>query len=77
MRRSDGSTRRDDEVLTIGSEKGMKTLGIRPVKAIAENPRRSIDFYSGVLGLRLVKVTRLFEGPGASAFLGSHPMKRL
>ena len=45
MRRSDGSTRRDDEVLTCGSKKRMngKSRHSSQFEAIADNPRRSID----------------------------------
>src|SRR2546421_11318552 len=32
-------------------------LGIHHVTAIADDPQRNIDFYTGVLGLRLVKLT--------------------
>ena len=33
------------------------TPGIHHVTAIAGDPQANIDFYSGVLGLRLVKLT--------------------
>ena len=46
-----------------------KTLGIHHVKAIADNPRRSIDFYTGVLGLRLVKITVNFRRSGRLSLL--------
>jgi glyoxalase family protein len=39
-------------------------LGIHHVTAIASDPQRNIDFYTGVLGLRLVKVTVNFDDPG-------------
>jgi len=38
-------------------------LGIHHVTAIAGNPQRNIDFYTGVLGLRLVKLTVNFDDP--------------
>lgn len=38
-------------------------LGIHHITAIAKNPQRNIDFYSGVLGLRLVKQTVNFDDP--------------
>lgn len=39
--------------------------GIHHVTVIAGDPQRNIDFYSQVLGLRLVKVTVNFDDPGA------------
>jgi glyoxalase family protein len=38
-------------------------LGIHHVTAIAGDPQSNIDFYAGVLGLRLVKVTVNFDDP--------------
>lgn len=38
-------------------------LGIHHVTAIASDPQQNIDFYTGVLGLRLVKVTVNFDDP--------------
>ncbi len=38
-------------------------LGIHHVTAIAGEPQRNIDFYAGMLGLRLVKVTVNFDDP--------------
>ncbi len=38
--------------------------GIHHVTAIAGDPQRNIDFYCGVLGLRLVKLTVNFDDPG-------------
>jgi len=40
-------------------------LGIHHVTAIAGNPQQNLDFYTGVLGLRLVKLTINFDDPGA------------
>ena len=40
-----------------------KILGIHHVTAIASDPQRNIDFYGGVLGLRLVKRTVNFDDP--------------
>lgn len=37
--------------------------GIHHVTAITANPQANIDFYSGVLGLRLVKLTVNFDDP--------------
>src|SRR3954447_3434333 len=39
-------------------------LGIHHVTAIAGEPQPNVDFYAGVLGLRLVKVTINFDDPG-------------
>ena len=41
----------------------MSVLGIHHVTAIASDPQRTLDFYSGVLGLRLVKRTVNFDDP--------------
>ncbi|GCF08377.1 ring-cleaving dioxygenase [Dictyobacter arantiisoli] len=38
-------------------------LGMHHVTAIASDPQRNIHFYTGVLGLRLVKVTVNFDDP--------------
>src|ERR671917_1088187 len=38
--------------------------GIHHVTAIAGDPQRNVDFYTGVLGLRLVKTTVNFDDPG-------------
>lgn len=40
------------------------TPGIHHVSTIAGDPQRNVDFYAGVLGLRLVKVTVNFDDPG-------------
>jgi catechol 2,3-dioxygenase-like lactoylglutathione lyase family enzyme len=42
-----------------------RTAGIHHVTAIAGDPQRNIDFYAGLLGLRLVKLTVNFDDPGA------------
>ena len=39
-------------------------LGIHHVTAIAGDPQTNLDFYAGVLGLRLVKLTVNFDDPG-------------
>lgn len=39
--------------------------GIHHVTAIAGDPQRNVDFYAGVLGLRLVKRTVNFDDPNA------------
>jgi glyoxalase family protein len=38
--------------------------GIHHVTALAGDPQRNLDFYTGVLGLRLVKLTVNFDDPG-------------
>jgi len=38
-------------------------LGIHHVTAIARDPQKNIDFYTGILGLRLVKITVNFDDP--------------
>ena len=43
-------------------------LGIHHITAIADDPQTNIDFYTGVLGLRLVKVTVNFDDPGSYHF---------
>src|SRR3712207_7108405 len=41
-----------------------KPTGIHHVTAIGGDPQRNVDFYVGVLGLRLVKKTVNFDDPG-------------
>ena len=43
----------------------MKLLGIHHITAIATDPQRNLDFYTQVLGLRLVKRTVNFDDPGS------------
>ena len=43
-------------------------LGIHHVTAIATDPQRNLDFYAGMLGLRLVKLTVNFDDPGTYHF---------
>jgi catechol 2,3-dioxygenase-like lactoylglutathione lyase family enzyme len=40
-------------------------LGIHHITAIADDPQANIDFYTGLLGLRLVKITVNFDDPGS------------
>jgi glyoxalase family protein len=42
--------------------------GLHHVTAIASDPQRNLDFYTGLLGLRLVKLTVNFDDPGAYHF---------
>jgi len=41
-----------------------KTAGIHHVTAIVGHPQENVDFYAGVLGLRMVKKTVNFDDPG-------------
>lgn len=44
------------------------TAGIHHITAIAGDPQRNLDFYTGVLGLRLVKLTVNFDDPSTYHF---------
>jgi glyoxalase family protein len=46
----------------------MNIAGLHHVTAIAGEPQRNLDFYAGVLGLRLVKRTINFDDPGSYHF---------
>jgi len=46
----------------------MQHRGIHHVTAIAGSTRRNLGFYTGVLGLRLVKKTVNFDDPGSYHF---------
>ena len=41
-----------------------KTAGIHHISAIVGHPQEVVDFYAGILGLRLVKKTINFDDPG-------------
>ncbi|MGZ4161101.1 MAG: ring-cleaving dioxygenase [Neobacillus sp.] len=41
-----------------------KTIGIHHITAIVGHPQDNVDFYAGILGLRLVKQTVNFDDPG-------------
>jgi glyoxalase family protein len=41
-----------------------RIAGIHHITAIASDPQRNVDFYTQVLGLRLVKLTVNFDDPG-------------
>jgi glyoxalase family protein len=48
-------------------------LGIHHVTAIASDPQRNLDFYTELLGLRLVKRTVNFDDPGTyHLYFGDH-----
>jgi glyoxalase family protein len=46
----------------------MKITGLHHVTAIATSPQHNLDFYAGLLGLRLVKRTINFDDPGTCHF---------
>src|ERR1019366_5930334 len=46
----------------------MKIPGIHHITAIASDPQKNLDFYTRVLGLRLVKLTVNFDDPGTYHF---------
>jgi glyoxalase family protein len=46
----------------------VKLLGIHHITAIASEPQRNLDFYTEVLGLRLIKQTINFDDPGSYHF---------
>jgi glyoxalase family protein len=43
-------------------------IGLHHVTAIASDPQRNLDFYTGVLGLRFIKRTINFDDPGTYHF---------
>jgi glyoxalase family protein len=43
-------------------------VGLHHVTAIASNPRRNLDFYTEIHGLRFVKRTVNFDNPGSYHF---------
>src|SRR6266498_4563569 len=45
-----------------------KIVGLHHVTAITNDPQRNLDFYIGLLGLRLVKRTVNFDDPGTYHF---------
>ena len=47
---------------------GKAVSGIHHVTAIAGDPQRNLDFYTGTLGLRLVKFTVNYDDPGTYHF---------
>ncbi|HET7657044.1 MAG TPA: ring-cleaving dioxygenase [Bacillales bacterium] len=46
----------------------VRTKGIHHITAIVGDPQENVDFYAGVLGLRLVKKTVNFDDPGTYHF---------
>jgi glyoxalase family protein len=50
-----------------------RITGIHHITAIASDPQRTLDFYTQVIGLRLVKLTVNFDDPGTYHFyFGDH-----
>lgn len=45
-----------------------RTAGVHHITAIVGHPQENVDFYAGVLGLRLVKKTVNFDDPGTYHF---------
>jgi len=43
----------------------MKILGLHHITLISANAQRTVDFYTGILGLRLIKQTVNFDDPSA------------
>ena len=43
----------------------MTILGLHHITLVCSNAQQTVDFYSGVLGLRLVKQTVNFDDPGS------------
>jgi glyoxalase family protein len=50
-----------EERIMNSEKKGQGVLGIHHVTAIARDPQKNFDFYAGILGLRLVKMTVNFD----------------
>src|SRR5690625_3892432 len=46
----------------------VKTAGIHHITAIVGHPQENVDFYAGVLGLRMVKKTINYDDPGTYHF---------
>ncbi|MDQ3873563.1 MAG: ring-cleaving dioxygenase [Thermoproteota archaeon] len=53
----------DDKKKYSNNKSQRDVLGIHHVTAIASDPQRNIDFYTQILGLRLVKLTVNFDDP--------------
>lgn len=51
----------------------MQTSGIHHITSITRDAQKTVDFYAGILGLRLVKRTVNFDGPGTyHLYFGDH-----
>jgi glyoxalase family protein len=62
------STRFAPRVVVSKIEISDEIGGIHHITAIASDPQRTLDFYTQVLGLRLVKLTVNFDDPGTYHF---------
>jgi glyoxalase family protein len=51
----------------MAADASVRIPGIHHISAICGDPQTNIDFYSDVLGLRLVKKTVNYDDPGACA----------
>ncbi len=60
MQQSEDTSKRNNETNKSGQK---DVLGIHHVTAIASDPQKNIDFYTQILGLRLVKLTVNFDDP--------------
>src|SRR3954466_7649747 len=48
-------------------------MGIHHITAIAGDPQKNLDFYAGMLGLRLIKLTVNFDDPATyDLYYGAH-----
>ena len=62
--RQDNDTHKSDNNSKEEKNNNQKdVLGIHHVTAIASNPQKNIDFYTHILGLRLIKLTVNFDDP--------------
>nr|HMN63144.1 VOC family protein [Anaerolinea sp.] len=43
----------------------MSILGLHHITLVSSDAQRTLDFYTGILGMRLVKQTVNFDDPGA------------
>ena len=64
--------REKDPAVRTMLEIGMKLEGLHHVTAIASDPQANVDFYTTVLGLRLVKTTVNFDDPGTYTYYYAH-----
>lgn len=55
-------------LLLEGKDMENRILGLHHITAIANQAQRNLDFYTGVLGVRLVKKTVNFDDPGTYHF---------
>lgn len=51
-------------VIKLETARSPEILGIHHVTALCGDPQKNVNFYSGLLGLRLVKRTVNFDDPG-------------